>query len=399
MLQGIKSWLNGKKALIHNGDMFHMRCVPHILNLIVKSGLEMPDNLIEKIQKTARYIGSPAQRDEKFTLALSQTKLNTRRRIPSDVDTRWNSTYEMIVAALELRPAINRLKELDPEYKCLPSELEWENGKKVCDCLKFFSDITKRHSGVKYPTANLYFIDVIQIRRNIKMWAESNDDWIRAMADKMQLKFDKYWEECNKLLTIAVVLDPRYKMATVSYAYKGMQELHADFYIDDIRDFLAQVFDEYSEKYGADIGSVEQSGHKSFGNTSSVGGKWLGGFQDFIASSNLKENAKKSELDEYLNEGLFPMDKEVEFDILRWWKLNGPKFPILARMAQDILAIPTSSVASENSFSKCRRIITDTRSSLNDDSVETLMCVKDWLPDLKDGTFYIDCLYMCFNVK
>ena len=86
-----------------------------------------------------------------------------------DVDTRWNSTYEMIVAALELHPAIERLKELDSEFKCMPSEIECENGKKVCECLKIFSHITKKHSGVKYPTANLYFIDVIQIRRSIKM--------------------------------------------------------------------------------------------------------------------------------------------------------------------------------------------------------------------------------------
>ncbi|KAL8103351.1 hypothetical protein AgCh_027788 [Apium graveolens] len=34
--------------------------------------------------------------------------------------------------------AIERLKELDPEFKFLPSELEWENGKKVCDRLKIF---------------------------------------------------------------------------------------------------------------------------------------------------------------------------------------------------------------------------------------------------------------------
>ncbi|XP_074362243.1 uncharacterized protein LOC141702485 isoform X1 [Apium graveolens] len=85
MLLGIKNWLNGKRALVHNGDMFHMRCVAHILNLIVKSGLEMVDHLIEKIQKTARYIGSSAQRDEKFTIALSQTKFNTKRQIPFDV--------------------------------------------------------------------------------------------------------------------------------------------------------------------------------------------------------------------------------------------------------------------------------------------------------------------------
>lgn len=68
------------------------------------------------------------------------------------------------------------------------------------------------------------------------------------------------------------------------------------------------------------------------------------------------------------------MDNKVEFDILHWRKLNGPKSPILTQMAQDILVIPTSFVAFENSFSKCRTIIIDTRSSLNDDSVKVPMC-------------------------
>lgn len=58
--------------------MFHMHCVPHILNLILKSGLEMLDQLIQKIQKAERGIGSSMQRDEKFTHALSQTKIILR---------------------------------------------------------------------------------------------------------------------------------------------------------------------------------------------------------------------------------------------------------------------------------------------------------------------------------
>ena len=78
MLLGIKSCSNGKRALVHNGDMFHMRCVPNILNLIVKSGLEMLDHLVEKIQKTAKYIGYSSPRDEKFTLALLKPNLILR---------------------------------------------------------------------------------------------------------------------------------------------------------------------------------------------------------------------------------------------------------------------------------------------------------------------------------
>ncbi|KAH0696474.1 hypothetical protein KY290_013840 [Solanum tuberosum] len=38
------------------------------------------------------------------------------------------------------------------------------------------------------------------------------------------------------------------------------------------------------------------------------------------------------------------------FDILMWWKVNEPRFPILAEMARDVLAIPISSIALEYSL-------------------------------------------------
>jgi hypothetical protein len=68
-----------------------------------------------------------------------------------------------------------------------------------------------------------------------------------------------------------------------------------------------------------------------------------------------------------------------DFGILAWWKINAKKFPILSSMAHDFLAIPLSTVASESAFSCGGRIIGDTRSSLNSEMIEALVCVKDWL--------------------
>jgi hypothetical protein len=39
------------------------------------------------------------------------------------------------------------------------------------------------------------------------------------------------------------------------------------------------------------------------------------------------------------------------FDILKYWKDNATRLPIMSRMARDLLAIPISSVASESAFS------------------------------------------------
>jgi hypothetical protein len=64
---------------------------------------------------------------------------------------------------------------------------------------------------------------------------------------------------------------------------------------------------------------------------------------------------------------------------LTWWKINAKKFPILSDMACDFLAIPLSTIAWESSFSCGGRILGDTRSSINPEMLEALVCAKDWL--------------------
>jgi hypothetical protein len=67
-----------------------------------------------------------------------------------------------------------------------------------------------------------------------------------------------------------------------------------------------------------------------------------------------------------------------KFDILNWWKTNHSKYPTLACIAQDVLAWPASTVASESAFSTGSRVISDFRCSLTMDSVEALICLQDW---------------------
>jgi hypothetical protein len=77
-----------------------------------------------------------------------------------------------------------------------------------------------------------------------------------------------------------------------------------------------------------------------------------------------------TELDRYLDENPVPRSKKS--DILKWWMANATKYPILVRIAKDLLAIPASSVASESSFSTSKRIINDFRSSLTPEIIEAL---------------------------
>ena len=67
------------------------------------------------------------------------------------------------------------------------------------------------------------------------------------------------------------------------------------------------------------------------------------------------------------------------FDILAWWKSNGPKYPTLQRIAKDILAIPVTIVASEFAFSTSVRLLSPHCNRLHPKTIEVMMCVQNWL--------------------
>jgi hypothetical protein len=71
-------------------------------------------------------------------------------------------------------------------------------------------------------------------------------------------------------------------------------------------------------------------------------------FQSFVRSVDTFQRVK-SDLEVYLEEDVYICDEgaDLKFDALEWWKSNQFKYRILSKMAQDILAIPISTVASK----------------------------------------------------
>ncbi|VFQ96061.1 unnamed protein product [Cuscuta campestris] len=72
-------------------------------------------------------------------------------------------------------------------------------------------------------------------------------------------------------------------------------------------------------------------------------------------------------------------DDDVEFDVLGWWKRNEHMFPCLGMLARQVLSVPVSTVAVEREFSAGGNILTDYRSCLKAESLETLVCTQDLL--------------------
>ena len=141
-------------SLLRDGSLLHMRCCAHILNLIVKDGLEVVKEGIENIRDSMTYWTTTPKRKEKFEETAKQLRIPYTKNLTLDCPTRWNSTYKMLEIAIGYEDIFCRLKQQESQYTCLPSTLQWQFAKNVCGRLKLFNTITELFSSTKHPTTN-----------------------------------------------------------------------------------------------------------------------------------------------------------------------------------------------------------------------------------------------------
>ncbi|KAJ4702657.1 Zinc finger BED domain-containing protein [Melia azedarach] len=371
-----------KSDLIMSGRLFHIRCTAHILNLIVEDGLFVISNTIVKVRDSVSYWRTTTKRREKFDEVARRLNISCTRELVLDCTTRWNSTYLMIVVALEYKAVFCRLKLLEIQYKSLPSEQEWELAQILANKLKPFYDVTEIFSGTKYPTSNLFFVHICEIRLSLDEWLGSSYEEIKKMATIMIEKFEKYWKDVHGILALATILDPRYKMKLIEYYFPMIYGDDSLFQIERVHNFCGDLIKDYESKlklregsYSSSASSSSHSISHSLMSFSERQAERRLGFRNFVKSNVIEQ--KKTELQSYLDDGIL-VDFD-NFDILSWWRVNQCQYPLLSKIARDILAIPVSTVNSESAFNAGGRVVSLHRRRLHPNTVEALMCTQSWL--------------------
>ncbi|KAJ3697371.1 hypothetical protein LUZ61_001076 [Rhynchospora tenuis] len=345
----IKDW----KGTILDHKYIHLRCCAHIVNLIVKEGLDEHFESIQKIRKAVKYVKSSPKRLLAFKDCVEKEKIKCKSLLCLDVETRWNSTYLMLECAEKFEKAFERLGDIDRDYQ-------------------------------------LYFCGSDGETR-LNEVSNSCDHELKIVAEGMKMKFEKYWENScnlNLLLYIAVVLDPRYKLKYVKFWLEKMYPVDIAYgLIIDVNHAMETLYADYFQHHGkvnssADGGAAMKGGASSSSNEGQSSmdvddenySKFVKSqFKRHLMEEECVEN--KSEVTMYLAE---PCDNgdERSFDILAWWKVNASRYPILSLIAKDVLAMSVSTVPSESAFSTGGRILDPFRSSLSPKTVETLVLCK-----------------------
>lgn len=381
--------LRGDDVEFHNENQ-HFRCFSHILNLGVQDILkllsvdirennssesesELSDDIVGtelssifKVRKLFKTFRTSEQLQTKLKNCCDT--INIKYIKPQiDVRTRWNSTYDMIKSAIELKPALNILYQNVPKihgYRI--DENEWFLLEQVAAFLKHFKQISTLLCGESYPTLPIVIlsfnmlldkIDEHIINYQNKFEKTVTDSTLLKAFIACKEKLLKHYSKTNWIYCAVLILDPRHKYETFSLTTWGRE----------MKEYAISVFEKiYKEKYFITLN--ESPASSSSGNDNDD--------IDFTSlfEKPLKEDRWKKEIIEYLQ----IKRASRETDVLEWWKTHENQFPSLAEMAKDFLCIQATSVASERLFSQAGLINTKLRNMLNETSNKCLLCINSW---------------------
>ena len=128
------------------------------------------------------------------------------------------------------------MAKCEASYTYLPLD-NWEVVKDICGRLELFYSVTKLFYGHKYPTANIYFTLVCELKIALNEWNLSSNEMISRMAKSMLAKFDSYYVDVNVVTGVAAILDPRYKMKLLEFYYPNIYSRNSDLKIEYIKKF------------------------------------------------------------------------------------------------------------------------------------------------------------------
>uniref|UniRef100_A0A803MRK2 Uncharacterized protein n=1 Tax=Chenopodium quinoa TaxID=63459 RepID=A0A803MRK2_CHEQI len=108
----LKETLLAQDGLLYNGELFHVQCAAHVLNLIVKDGLKVIEHIVEKVRHCVKKVKYSETRKKTFQSCVSLAKIKETKSLWLDVPTRWNSTYMMLDRAILYREAFREMSEV-----------------------------------------------------------------------------------------------------------------------------------------------------------------------------------------------------------------------------------------------------------------------------------------------
>ncbi|GJS59375.1 zinc finger BED domain-containing protein RICESLEEPER 2-like protein [Tanacetum coccineum] len=143
------------------GRFYHSRCVAHIINLVVQAGLKVPiiNQMKESFKQMLKDVFKSGDKIRKRYIKVCKNAEKPCYFSNWDVDTRWNSTFEMFESGLKQKMTLAYFHDIlvtknGRRFKKFPDEY-WVLIESLNPLLEVFQNATVILSGVYYPTSPL----------------------------------------------------------------------------------------------------------------------------------------------------------------------------------------------------------------------------------------------------
>ncbi|KAL0217946.1 hypothetical protein RCL1_008795 [Eukaryota sp. TZLM3-RCL] len=342
-------------------DQCNQRCLAHICNLIVKSGMVFLSEITTKVRSFVGKLHHSSMMKQQLCSAAEELG-RKYKNMPMDVATRWNSTFDMLSAYRDQLLVIQHYYDTHkPKNIVLPTNQELLVLPRVISLLQPFFEITTALSGATYTTIadsigswsdleeaverelskydatllDLKMEDYKQQPRALKKtWIQTiyNDDHLlliglaaKAMKQKMELYTSHVFT--HKAITSAV-LDPSIKMNP------DLWPVGTNF--RSVKVTVYRCLSKYglSENQSNDIETDE---HRSVSHNLTRRRK-----KRVVEASTSRLTKIEHELEDYLLLRSCDVD-----DPLQWWSCHQRNFPLLSRIIKSLFTVQATSVSSE----------------------------------------------------
>lgn len=335
-------------------DDVQVRCIAHILNLAVKSALVVLDEELETIRAVVKKISSSTKQSELFEKIqeklISEARSNKIDlpfkkvyRLVNEMDTRWNSTFNMLERFLMLQKAIEIALGKMIVLKNSNYNINWKLVQKLICYLGPSYDLTVRLSGQSYSTVSLTSSLIPILMKHTLGYL--TDEHLSEAAKAFYAKLDDYSNSIkNDIAIVSTCLDPRIKLSFITAECQ-------DTAINKVRYYIAKVCTDDLDRSGSFQSQAETSIYDQA--YISVGG---------------------DEVDQY-----FANPREIkERNVIDFWKAANSAYPRMQKLARILLCVQATSVASERAFSIAGLIDHPRRACLADESFRASVLVDSW---------------------
>ncbi|KAF9690174.1 hypothetical protein SADUNF_Sadunf01G0168300 [Salix dunnii] len=245
VIGNLRGLLSVKNPFVLHGQLLKGSCYARVLSHLAQDALSATGEIVRRIRESVKYVKTSEAHDEKFTELRQQLQVPSTKILIIDNQTKWNTTYQMLVAASELKEVFTCLDTSDPVYRINPSTDDWKKVDILCTYLKLLYDAANILTGPTYPPAHVFYHEVYKIQLELTHATMSQDPFVSNLIKPLKEKFDQYWKDCFLVLAIAVVMDPRFKMKLLEFSFPKVFGEDAGMWIKSVDDGIHELFLDY----------------------------------------------------------------------------------------------------------------------------------------------------------